>query len=60
MDSLYRFTNSYFNSRKNEYDEYVIKAWRNGKRYEEADYYTDDYDDAVDTMNLLRKEYYND
>jgi len=60
MDSLYRFTNCYFNSRKNEYDEYVIKAWCNGKRYEEADYYTDDYDDAVGTMNLLRKEYYND
>ena len=57
MDSLYRFT---LNSRKNEYDEYVIKAWYNGKRYEEADYYTDDYDDAVGTMNLLRKEYYND
>ena len=46
--------------RKNEYGEYVIKAWCNGKRYEEADYYTDDYDDAVNTMNLLRKEHYND
>ena len=57
MDSLYRFS---FNGRKNEYDEYVIKAWRNGERYEKADYYTNDYDDAVDTMNLLRKEYYND
>lgn len=57
MDSLYRFT---FNGRKNEYGEYVIKAWCNGKRYEDGDYYTDDYDDAVDTMNLLRKEYYND
>ena len=53
MDSLYRFT---FNGRKNEYDEYVIKAWYNGKRYEEADYYTDDYDDAVNTMNLLLKD----
>jgi len=53
MDSLYRFT---FNGRKNKYDEYVIKAWRNCERYEKADYYTNDYDDAVDTMNLLRKD----
>ena len=53
MDSLYRFT---FNGRKNEYGEYVIKAWCNDKRYEEADYYTNDYDDAVGTMNLLRKD----
>ena len=57
MDSLslnyeeYRFS---FDGHKNEYNKYVIKAWHNGKRYEYGDYYTDDYDDAVYTMNLLR------
>ena len=36
--------------RRNSYDEYVIRAYRNGKYDEEATYYTDDWDDAVGTL----------
>ena len=36
--------------RRNTYDEYVIRAYKNGKYDEEATYYTDDWDDAVGTL----------
>ena len=36
--------------RRNSYDEYVIRAYKNGKYDEEATYYTDDWDDAVGTL----------
>lgn len=39
--------------KKNEYDEYVIKAYKNGKYYEDASYYTDDWDDAVGTIKNM-------
>lgn len=42
--------------KKNDYDEYVIKAYINGKYYEEATYYTDDWEDAVATLNEMAKK----
>ena len=40
---------------KNDYDEYVIKAYKNGKYYEDASYYTDDWQDALDTLKMMAK-----
>lgn len=40
---------------KNDYDEYVVKAYKNGKYYEEASYYTDDWQDALDTLKMMAK-----
>lgn len=36
--------------RRNSYDEYVIRAYKNGKYDEDATYYTDDWDDAIGTL----------
>ena len=37
--------------------EFIVYAWdENGDRYEEADYYTDNLDDARDTRDLMLKE----
>ena len=44
------------NKRKNEYDEYVIKAYTDGKYDEEKTYYTDDWEDAVNTLNAIAKQ----
>lgn len=44
------------NKRKNEYDEYVIKAYTDGKYDEEKTYYTDDWEDAVNTLNTMAKQ----
>lgn len=41
--------------KKNDYDEYVVKAYKNGKYYEEASYYTDDWQDALDTLKMMAK-----
>lgn len=41
--------------KKNDYDEYVIKAYKNGKYYEDASYYTDDWQDALDTLKMMAK-----
>lgn len=39
---------------KNEYGEYVVKCWdTEGKRYQEADYYTDCKHDATLTMEAM-------
>ena len=39
---------------KNEYGEYVVKCWDIfGKRFESADYYTDDKIDAQETMQAM-------
>jgi hypothetical protein len=43
-------------TRKNEYGEYVIKAWKDGKRYPDADYHTDDKTDAESTLKLMEIE----
>ena len=37
--------------RRNEWGEFVVKAYENGKRYEAADYHTDDWQDAVATLD---------
>lgn len=36
--------------RKNEYGEYLVKAYKEGKLNEEGTYYTDDWEDAVNTF----------
>lgn len=41
--------------RKNDYDEFVIRAYKNGKYYEDASYYTDDWEDAVGTLKDIAK-----
>lgn len=42
---------------KNDWDEYTVVAWCNGKRVEEKCYYTDDWDDAVATkLDMQRRE----
>lgn len=41
--------------RKNEFGEYVIMCWKEGKRYTDGDYYTDDADDALGTLKHLRE-----
>lgn len=41
--------------RKNEYDEYVIRSYVNGKFNEERSYYTDDWEDAVNTLKMEAK-----
>lgn len=38
--------------RRNQYGEYVIKCYREGKYYEEGTYYTDDWNDALNTLNF--------
>lgn len=43
--------------RKNDYDEYVMKAYKDGKYYEPATYYTDDWEDAVGTFMQTIKQY---
>lgn len=42
--------------KKNDYDEYVIQAYKNGKKNEDATYYTDDWDDAINTLKLIAKQ----
>ena len=36
-----------------EWDEYVCKMWENGKRNEDADYFTDDLEDALNTAKAM-------
>ena len=42
--------------RKNDYDEYVIKEYVNGKLIEDLSYYTDDWEDAVNTLNFIARQ----
>lgn len=42
--------------RRNDYDEYVIKEYVNGKLIEDLSYYTDDWEDAVDTLNFIARQ----
>ena len=46
-----------FNKVKNEYGEFVIKFYENGVRNKEADYYTDDWQDALDTAKSIAQQY---
>ena len=41
--------------KKNDYDEYTIRAYKNGKYNEDATYYTDDWQDALDTLKMMAK-----
>lgn len=52
MNDRYLFT---MNRRKNECGEYVVKAWRNGRRYEKADYFTRNYYDALAMLTSVEK-----
>ena len=38
------------NKRKNDYGEYVVKSYKDGKYDENSTYYTDDWEDAVGTL----------
>lgn len=42
--------------KKNDYDEYVIQAYKNGKKNEDATYYTDNWDDAINTLKSIAKQ----
>lgn len=45
-------------TRRNEVGEFVIKCYKNGKRYEAGDYFADDWEDAVGTLkNYLAPQY---
>ena len=39
--------------RRNSYDEYVIRSYTNGKYREACSYYTEDFDDALATLNAI-------
>ena len=41
------------NKRKNDYGEYRITCYKNGKRYSDGDYFTDDWEDAVGTLRTI-------
>jgi hypothetical protein len=42
--------------RRNEWGEYVVRAYdRDGRRYPDGDYFTDDWEDAVNTAEAMRK-----
>jgi hypothetical protein len=43
-----------FNGRRNEYGEFVIRCYKEGKRYEAGDYHTNDKADATRTLELMR------
>ena len=40
--------------KKNEWDEYVVVVKENGVRNEDLTYYTDDREDALETMQALK------
>jgi hypothetical protein len=42
--------------KKNEFDEYVVKCYRNGKRYPNGDYFATDWDDAQGTLKHMREK----
>ena len=41
--------------KKNDYDEFVIRFYKNNKFDEMGSYYTDDWDDAIGTINDMAK-----
>jgi len=41
--------------RKNEYGEFIVKEYINGKFREDGSYYTDDWQDAVDTIKSMAR-----
>ena len=43
--------------RNPEYNEWIVKVYRNGKYSEDESYYTDDKQDAIITMNRMAEDY---
>ena len=41
---------------KNDYEEYVVQAYKDGKKYEVATYYTDDWQDALATIQAIARK----
>lgn len=41
----------------NDYDEYIVKCFKNGNYYELGSYYTDNWEDAKKTIRLLALQY---
>jgi hypothetical protein len=39
--------------RRNEWGEFVVVAYKDGIRYPDADYHTDDWRDALDTKDAM-------
>ena len=44
-----------FNGRKNQWNEYVVRCYKWGKRYPDGDYFADDKQDAQQTFDHLNK-----
>lgn len=45
-----------FTPKRNEYDEFVVKTYKNGKEYEDGHYYTDDLESALSTLASMKKQ----
>ena len=42
--------------RRNEWGEFVIRCYVNGRRYPDGDYFTDDWTDAAQTLTYLQEQ----
>ena len=51
-DSQYKLK---LDKKTNDYDEYVVACYKDGKYFEDGTYYTDDWDDAVGTMKDMSR-----
>lgn len=51
-DAMYTYK---LTKKRNDYDEYIVQAYKNGKKYEDATYYSDDWDDALGTLKAIAK-----
>lgn len=47
-----------FTTKRNNVGEIEVKVWVNGKYDEKKSYFTDDKQDAINTLNRMRKEYW--
>jgi hypothetical protein len=50
-EPVYRYK---WNKRKNTYGEYVIRCYRDGKRFPDGDYHTDDRRDAEVSFEMMK------
>lgn len=46
-------------TKKNEFGEYVIKCFRDGQRFPDGDYHTNDLQDARYTLKIMRQDEIN-
>ena len=44
--------------KKNEWGEYVVRCYKNGAYYENGSYYTDDWEDAMNTVKMQAKQFH--